>query len=162
VGEASRIAAESRRLRVGRISPEGTGESLWQSLAADPDGARRIFYPRASLAPEPREIAGVTIECPILYETAARAIDPAAIAGATIAALASPSAVGPALAAAPQIRCASLGPTTTAALRRRGVEPWVQAPAPSFGALARAVAAQLTASAGGPPATSGHSPAPRT
>lgn len=160
VGEPSRAAAESRGLRVARLSPDSTGEGLWRSLALDPAGAARILYPRSSEAPPPPDIPGVRMNAPVFYETLARPIDPRRIAGITIAAVASPSAVAPVLSSAPSIRCASIGPTTSTALRRRGVEPWAQASEPTFPALARAIADQLTASAAGLPATSSQTQAP--
>jgi uroporphyrinogen-III synthase len=39
---------------------------------------------------------------------------------------------------------ASIGQTTTAALRAAGIEPWVEAAEPSFEALARAIVEQGT------------------
>ena len=60
-----------------------------------------------------------------------------------VVSVASPSAVE---AAGPvDLPFASVGPTTSAALRKSGREPWLEAPTPSFDALASAIAARLPA-----------------
>ncbi len=43
-----------------------------------------------------------------------------------------------------KLRFASIGPTTSAALRQMGIEPWIEAPDPSFKSLARAIADGIT------------------
>ena len=78
VGQASADAARAKGWRVERESPDGTGRGLWESLRQDPAGARRICYPRSSLAAPPLAVPGVQMASPILYETMARdlAFDP--------------------------------------------------------------------------------------
>lgn len=142
VGEASRAEAGVRGMRVSLVSPDGTGAGLWKALAADLSGASRVCYPRSSRADGPALLTGVTVTSPVLYHTAARAADPARLAGVDVATLASPSAVEGVLKLLPGVRCASIGPTTSAALRARGIEPWVESPEPSFDALARAIASR--------------------
>ena len=140
VGESSRAAAAAKGLRVERVSPDGTGDSLWRSLKADADGARRICYPRSSLADAPTPWPGIALTCPVLYTTEPRPVKPAAIRGINIAAIASSSAAEAVAKLAPAIRCASIGPTTSAALRARGIEPWLESPSSDFDSLAEAIA----------------------
>jgi uroporphyrinogen-III synthase len=143
VGPASRAAAQKRGLRVERVSPDGTGAGLWASLRADADGAARICHPRSSLAEPAAAWDGVTVNSPVLYETARRAVDAAALGGVDIAAVTSPSAAAAVCEWRPRMRCASIGPSTTAALRAGGAELWVQAPEPTFRALAAGIASKL-------------------
>ena len=62
--------------------------------------------------------------------------------------MASPSAVRAIGAVA--LRFASIGPTTTAALRELDLEPWVEAPQPTFSALARVIADRGDAASSSP------------
>jgi uroporphyrinogen-III synthase len=143
VGESSRAAAVARGLRVERTSPDGTGEGLWQSLQANSDGATHILYPRSSLAQAPNPWPGITLTSPILYTTELQPVSPAAIQGIIIAAIASPSAAEAVAKLAPGIHCASVGPTTSAALRARGIEPWLESPKPDFVSLAESITTKL-------------------
>ncbi len=142
VGEASRAEAAVRGLRVALVSPDGTGQGLWRELTRHLGGARRVCYPRSSRAEEPARMEGVAVSSPVLYRTESRRVDPSRLHGVEIAAVCSPSAAGGVLAARPGVRCASIGPTTSAALRERGVEPWLEAPEPNFDSLAREIAAR--------------------
>ena len=140
VGEASRAEASAGGLRVALVSPDGTGAGLWRALAGQLAGAHRVCYPRSSRAEGPVNLEGVEVSSPVLYHTAVRAVDAARVVGVSVAAVASPSAVAGVLAVLPHVKCASIGPTTSAALRASGMEPWVEASEPSFEAMARAIA----------------------
>jgi uroporphyrinogen-III synthase len=144
VGDSSLEAARRRGLRVERVSPDGTGAGLWRSLREDAGGARRICYPRSSLAEAPAGWPGVELHCPVLYETTARKPDSSRLDGVEVAAVASPSAVAGVLTVRPTIRIASIGPTTSAALRGQGIQPWVEAAEATFESLARAIANRAT------------------
>ena len=64
-----------------------------------------------------------------------------------VVSVASPSAVAAirAVVGIPRgIPFASIGPTTSAALRRVGIEPWVEAPKRSFASLAQTIASQAS------------------
>lgn len=155
VAEPSRRLAEAHGLRVALVSPGGDGKSLFAELRMRAAGCQ-VCFARSSLAKSPDAWPGVSLECPILYETAARAFDTGMIDRADVIAVASPSAVqaiAAAMAGASWMhptppRFASIGPTTSAAVRALGQEPWVEAPSPSFESLASAIVAQ----AGAPPA----------
>lgn len=151
VGEASRAEASVRGLSVALVSPDGTGAGLWKALAGTTAGARRVCYPRSSRAEGPARFEGVEVSSPVLYHTAARAVDPARVAGVSVAAVASPSAVAGVLAVLPHVKCASIGPTTSAALRACGMEPWVEAREASFEAMAMAIAEKSGSCADGGP-----------
>jgi uroporphyrinogen-III synthase len=137
VAEASRRAALARGLRVELVSPDGTGKGLFRALAARVRGTT-VLYPRSSRAVMPQLPAEVRVVSPVLYETAPRAWSRSVANGVDVVAVASPSAVravGPI-----DLPFASIGLTTTAALRESGIEPWVEASEPSFESLAKAIA----------------------
>jgi uroporphyrinogen-III synthase len=160
VGEASRRAAEARGWRVA-LTAGGTGADLWSSLEAREVRGRRILFPRSSLSAAPPALAGAIIHAPVLYETRARAFDVNRVRDVAAAVVASPSAVSAIFGAGEgartggggaavgwwllRVRFASIGPTTTGALRAAGVEPWVEAAGPEFRALALQIAGTLTA-----------------
>lgn len=143
-GEASAHAARERGLRVELISDDGTGEGLWSMLRGQIAGAGRVLYPRSSLANPPREISNVRVESPVFYETVARPFDTGRIASAEVAAVTSPSTAQALKHLTLRPRCASIGPTTSAALRELGIEVWLESPAPTFQALATSIADALT------------------
>lgn len=119
---------------------------------------RRVLIPRSSIGREelPRHLrrAGAVLDLPVAYRTVAdasgtRALRRAARAGFDWAAFASPSAVrafgaalGPRETARllASARTASIGPTTSAALRVLGVEPTVEAQPSTAEGLAAAIA----------------------
>jgi uroporphyrinogen-III synthase len=139
VAESSRRVAEAHGMRVELVSSGGDGESLFSELRRRVTSGI-VCYPRSSRAPRPRPWAGVDLRCPVLYETSAHAFDRGVISRVDVVAVASPSAVravGPL-----DLPFASIGPTTSAALRKLGREPWLEAPTPSFEALAAAIAAR--------------------
>jgi uroporphyrinogen-III synthase len=138
VAESSRRVAETHGLRVKLVSPGGDSASLFDELRRRATGGH-VCYARSSLAEVPQGWSGVTLQCPVLYETGPRAFDRAVIGRVDVIAVASPSAVqaiGPV-----DLPFASIGPTTSAALRQIGLEPWVEASVPSFESLAEAIAA---------------------
>lgn len=138
VGEVSRQVAETHGMRVELVG-DGDSDSLFSRLR-EIAHTGRVCYPRSSEA-EPREAwAGVELNCPVLYETTARAFDAGVMERVDVAAVASPSAVR--AIGAVDLRLASIGPTTSAAIHAIGCEPWLEAPRPSFDALAAAIADQ--------------------
>jgi uroporphyrinogen-III synthase len=146
VGQASADAARAKGWRVERESPDGTGRGLWDSLRSDMAGARRLCYPRSSLAPWPEPIKGVDMSSPILYETAPKPFDLITARRVDIVTVCSPSAAE-ALSSVPQLpRAAALGPTSAAALRRFGIEPWLEVRNATFEAFAGAIAEKVRAS----------------
>lgn len=137
VGEASRIAAESRGFRVVLVSSSGTSQDLFDELFEQSDGSA-ICYPRSSLAIPPEFPKNVNMTCPVLYETSQREYRKDIVQKADVVAVTSASAVHAVGSVA--LPFASIGPSTSKALREMGVEPWVEAAEPSFDALARAIA----------------------
>ncbi|MBN2563776.1 MAG: uroporphyrinogen-III synthase [Phycisphaerae bacterium] len=139
VAEPSRRAAEDRGLRVELVGPGGTGKSLFRELRAEATRGK-VCYPRSSLAAVPEPWPGVELDCPVLYETCTRAFSPDVVTQVDVLSVASPSAVravGPL-----DLPFASIGPTTSAAIREIGREPWVESPSPSFESLASAIVHQ--------------------
>ena len=140
VGERSRQAAEDRGLRVELVA-QGGRDTLWPQLRARAHGGT-LCYPRSSEAPAPRGWPGVTVISPVLYETFPRPFDRGVIERVDVVTVASPSAVS--AIGALELPFASIGPTTSEALRRLRVEPWVEAAERSFESLAAAIAAKRT------------------
>ena len=143
VGEASRRSAESLGLRVELISAEGSGRDLFERLRELARGAK-VCYPRSSLAELPDLPDDIELISPILYETSARNYRPGIIDEVDAAAVASPSAVH--AIGVIDLPLASIGVTTSAAIRTLGMQPWVEAPTPAFDALAKAIADQAQSS----------------
>jgi uroporphyrinogen-III synthase len=140
VGEVSRQAALVLKLRVELVSADGTAAGLFGQLA-DCAGGTTVLYPRSSLAEAPELPAGIRVVSPVLYETAPRSWRRGVVGEVDVVAVASPSAVR--AVSTVDLPCASIGATTTAALREGGIKPWVEAAEPSFEALARAIAEQV-------------------
>jgi uroporphyrinogen-III synthase len=139
VGEASRRAALSRGLRVELVSESGRAEGLWRALR-EVVSSGLVLYPRSDLAEPPEPWADVRIEAPVLYRTAPRAFDAGVAATVCAAAVASASAARAIAGTAALPPLGSIGGATTASLIAAGLKPWREAPTPSFGALARAIA----------------------
>lgn len=139
VGEASRRAAAARAFRVERVSSGSDAASLFAALRASVDRGR-VCYPRSSRAAVPEAWEGVELVSPVLYETQRRDFDRGVIGRVDVAAVVSASAVE--AVGRVELRFASLGPATSAALRRMGITPWVEAPDRSFASLAMAIADQ--------------------
>jgi len=137
VADASRDAAVQRSFRVELVSPTADGAGLWKELKTRATRGK-VCYPRSSLARPPQPWPGVELLSPILYETAPREFDGSVIDRIDVVSVASPSAVN---AIGPIDKpFASIGPTTSAALRNIGIEPWIESPRPDFTSLANAIA----------------------
>ena len=139
VGHASREVAEHFGFRVELVSKGGTAHDLFRELQ-ERVSSGRVCYPRSSLVQPPEPWGAVEVLSPVLYETVPRAFDESVVKRVEVVAVASPSAVdaiGPL-----DLPFASIGPSTSAALRRIGCEPWVEASDRSFKSLAAAIAAQ--------------------
>ncbi|MBU0717098.1 MAG: uroporphyrinogen-III synthase [Planctomycetes bacterium] len=137
VAESSRRAAELRGFRVELISSGGDGKSLFEALRRTVSRGR-VCYPRSALVTPPACWAEVELTSPVLYETVPRAFNHDVTGSVDVVSVASPSAVnaiGPV-----DLPFASIGPSTSTALRQLGIEPWVEAPQPSFESLARVIA----------------------
>jgi len=141
VADSSRRLAEEKGFRVELVSPGGDGPSLWDELRRRVTRGK-VCYPRSSLAKPPQAWPGVELLAPILYETAPRDFDRSVVERIAVVAVASPSAVD----AIGKVErpFASIGPTTSAALRRVGIEPWIEASRPDFTSLAQAISAQAS------------------
>ncbi len=139
VGEITRGEAEARGLRVGLVAAGENRESLWEVIRRTVSKGM-VCYPRSSLAPPPEPWGDVRVLSPVLYETVARPFDRTVIDRVDVIAVASPSAVE----AIGRVErpFASIGPSTSQALRSLGVEPWVEAPRRTFEALAEAIASR--------------------
>lgn len=137
VGEATGRAARAKGLRVELVSSVHGAASLFAELRKHCDRGR-VCYPRSSLATVPEAWADVEIISPVLYETCPRTFDRNVIDDIDVIAVASPSAVH----AIGRIDApyASIGPTTSAALREIGVEACVEAPQRTFDSLANEIA----------------------
>jgi uroporphyrinogen-III synthase len=141
VGAASERLAREREFRVQFVSPTGSGEGVWEAMAELAEG-RRVCFPRSSLASVP-ELAGIEVVAPVLYEPRSRAFDRMVIGRVDVAALVSPSAVRSVAERVGRlpIPAASIGPTTSAAVRGAGGEVFVESPDRSFLSLARSIVA---------------------
>ena len=140
IGEHSRRAAAERGFRVELVSAGDDAASLFAELRNRVvDG--RVYYPRSSLAKEPVSWPGVQLISSILYATGTRDFDRTVVDRADVIAVTSPSAV--CAVGDVHLPFASLGPTTSAALRELGKTPWVEARERSFESLAKAIADQM-------------------
>lgn len=137
IGGPSRFAAEKRGFRVSLVSSSGTSKELFDKLFKQSDGLT-ICYPRSSLAMPPEVAQSVNMTCPVLYETNSRKYNKDILHQADVVTVTSASAVqaiGPL-----EIPFASIGVSTSKALRQINMEPWVEAEEPSFDSLASAIA----------------------
>ena len=139
VAEASREAAEARGFRVELVSPEGNAGSLFQELRRRVRNGK-VCYPRSALASPPKAWPDIELLSPVLYETTARPFDHDVIRRVDVVSVASPSAVD--AVGRVNLPFASIGPSTSAALQKLGVEPWVEAAERTFASLAAAIADQ--------------------
>jgi uroporphyrinogen-III synthase len=139
VAEASRRAAEARGFRVELIASGGDAKSLFGELRRKVNRGK-VCYPRSSLARPPDPWPGIELLSPILYTTGPRDFDREVVNRVDAVSVVSPSAVeavGPV-----DLPFASIGPSTSAAIRKLGREPWIEAPQRSFESLAQALAGQ--------------------
>lgn len=136
VGEATGDAARAKGFRVEFVSSVHGAAGLFAELRKRIDRGR-VWYPRSSLATLPEAWADVEVISPVLYETCLRAFDRGVIDDIDFIAVASPSAVH--AIGRIDVPYASIGPTTSAALREIGVEAWVEAPRRTFQSLANEI-----------------------
>ena len=141
VGEASRRVSKARGFRVEHVSAGGDGKSLLGELRARVNRGK-VCYPRSSLAEPPEPWAGVELLSPVLYVTSGRTYDRSVLDRVDVVSVASPSAVE--VIGALERPFASIGPSTSAAVRKTGIEPWVEAPHRSFESLAQVIAAHAS------------------
>ena len=80
---------------------------------------------------------------PVLHATTPRRFDRLVARTVQAVALSSPAEADAVAGVTPLPPCASLAPDVSAALRRHGIEPWVESPHATFDALAVAIAACL-------------------
>jgi len=139
VGERSKQAAEARGFRVALVSSGGDGRSLFQELRSRATTGR-VCYPRSSLVSPPAPWPDIELLSPVIYETVPRSFDRTVMQRVDVVAVASPSAVN--AVGAVDLPFASIGPTTTMALREIGIKPWAEAPERSLESLAEAIADQ--------------------
>lgn len=143
VTEASRRAAKARGFRVALVSEGGTAKSLFDELFNLARG-QTICYPRSSQATPPNAPTGIEIVSPVLYETIAREYRKSVVDEVDIVTVTSASAVR--VVGVVELLYASIGPSTTTALREIGLRPWVESPQPNFDSLAEMIATQVNVS----------------
>ncbi len=143
VSEASRRAAEARGFRVSLVSEENTAKSLLDELFNLAQG-KTICYPRSSQATPPNAPSGIEVISPVLYKTIARKYRKSIVDEVDIVSVTSASAVR--AVGVVKLLYASIGSSTTTALRKIGVQPWVESPQPNFDSLAETIAAQVNVS----------------
>jgi uroporphyrinogen-III synthase len=136
VGESSRKLAQSLGLKVEWMSAEADAAGLLSGLAAQVSSGR-VFYLHSTQAPTRTGWPGVEWIDRILYETVPRPFDRMAVGVVDIVAVASPSAVRAVGDAA--LLFASIGKTTSEAIRELGGRVEVEASTPSLDALAEAI-----------------------
>ena len=141
VGESSAEAARALGFRVELVSKGKDAGSLFEELQRIATSGK-VCYPRSSLV-KPRDAwADVELTTPILYITTPRDFDAGVLDRTDVIAVTSPSAVTALYSANLNLgahRFASIGPTTSTALRQISIEPWLEAPARSFESLAEAI-----------------------
>lgn len=143
VSEASRRAAEARGFRAALVSNGGTAKSLFDELFNLAQG-KTICYPRSSQATPPNAPTGIELVSRVLYETIAREYRQSIVDEVDIVAVTSASAVR--AVGVVKLLYASIGSSTTTALREIGIEPWVESAHPNFDSLAQMIATQVNVS----------------
>ena len=141
VGESSAIAARSLGFKVELISEGRDAGSLFDELRQRVTSGK-VCYPRSSLV-RPRDAwADVELITPVLYETTPHEFDASVLDRIDVITVTSPSAVTSLYASKLRLdaqRFASIGPTTSAALRQINLEPWLEAASRSFESLAESI-----------------------
>lgn len=143
VGSSSRDLAKSAGLRVALVSEDGHGDTLFDQLRQSVQRGV-VCYPRSAQARAPAAWGEVEVRSPVLYETQPRAFDRSVAGRVSLAVVASPSAVK--AIGDVEVPLASIGRTTSAAIRSGGREPVVESASPTFDDLAEAVAGYLRSS----------------
>ena len=145
VGESSANAARALGFRVELVSEGKDANSLFDELKRQVTSGK-VCYPRSSLVRPRNAWADVELMNPILYITIPREFDASVLDCVDIIVVTSPSAVTALYSAKLKLdahRFASIGPTTSTALRQINLEPWLEAPDRSFDSLAEAIAKQV-------------------
>ena len=141
VGESSAKAARALGFRVELISKGKDAGSLFDELQRRVTSGK-VCYPRSSLVRPRDSWANVELITPLLYETTPREFDAGVLDRVDVIAVTSPSAVTALHSARLKLdahRFASIGPTTSTALREINLEPWLEAADRSFDSLAEAI-----------------------
>lgn len=137
VGAPTRQAAEDAGWIVVYVSEGGDASSLFAELEPHAAG-QTICYPRSSQAKPPLLPDDITLLNPFAYETEPCHYRAEVVNEVDVIAVTSPSAVW----AIGRVNkpFASIGPTTSSALRDFSIKPWVEAAEKSFASLAQAIA----------------------
>ena len=141
VGESSAKAARALGFRVELISKGKDAGSLFDELQRRVTSGK-VCYPRSSLVKPRDSWTNVELVSPVLYETTPRKFDAGVLDRVDVIAVTSPSAVTALHSARLKLdahRFASIGPTTSTALREINLEPWLEAADRSFDSLAEAI-----------------------
>ncbi len=137
VGKVSQQLATALGFRVAIVSKEGTSTSLFADIKQHIQSAK-ICYPRSSQAKPLCRWSNAEVNCPVLYETTPRDVNPLVTEKIDIIAIASASAAR--AVGLINLPYASIGPSTTSTLRDMGIKPAVEASDRSFSSLAVAIA----------------------
>ncbi len=137
VGDVSKEHALRRGFRVELVGPARTAEGVFNALR-EMVSVGTICYLRSSLATPPQPWADVVVVSPIMYETKPRPFDRSVTSRVDMVAVTSPSAVESI--GFVDLPFASIGPTTSAALNKIGINPMVEAATRSLESLADAIA----------------------
>lgn len=141
VGVSSQKVALEKGLRVELVSTGGDAQSLFDELRQRVS-VGTVCYPRSSLANPPDAWGDVTLLTPLLYITEPCEFDTTVIDRIDLIALSSPSAVDSLSNAGITLRdytLASIGPTTSKAIRVHNTEPSIEAPRRTLESLAEAI-----------------------
>ena len=137
VGPMTAQAARNAGFKPDIVTPRRNRDDLLRRLRPLAKNCV-VCYPRSNRARPIDPWPGVEIRCPVVYTITPRPFDRRVLDRIDIVAVTSPSAVQ---AIGPIDRpFASIGSTTSNALRRIGITPAVQPDEPSFDDLARAIA----------------------
>ncbi len=136
VGEPSAKLAREKGFKVELIGKGPGGEALWAELKERVKSGI-ICYPRSSRAKEVNPWGKVNVLCPAIYKTTSRKYDRQVFSKVDIIAVASPSAVE--AVGKTKLPLASIGSTTSAAVKRLGNRLLVEAEQPTFVGLAQAI-----------------------
>jgi len=139
IGQSSATLAQSLGLNVKLISPTANASGLWKQLALqEPRG--NICFPRSSLASMPN-IDGLHIHAPVLYSVEPRLFDIEVVLRSDIVTFTSTSAVLSVLNRLRRLElpAVSIGPSTSMALRQRGVATILEAEERTLHSVAMAI-----------------------
>lgn len=140
VGEVSAQIAHELKLRVEYVSSSGDSSALWKHIKQNIGFGSKVCFPCSSRSLAPG-LEGVEVITPVLYEVRDRRFDRSVAQRVDVVAFASPSAVQSVATQLGRlsIPSASIGPTTSAAIRKAGGEILVECLERNFTSLARAI-----------------------